>query len=120
MKTPKILSTPKAEGYALLLTLFMAAISMTLLISTMSRLTGDAALNARSGQYNSTLFAAESAVERVVARMQYDYLNGSDSWVTNNLSLYRNSYPGADSGENSQLNNYWSNFQFSDAQGNLN
>ena len=120
MKTHLISTKPLSGGYAILLTLFMAAVSITLLVSTMSRLNGDADLNARSGQYNASLFAAESAVERVVARMQYDYLNGGDSWITNNLSLYRNMYPGVDSAEAAATSNYWSNFQFFDAQGHAN
>jgi len=120
MKSQLTFPKPRQSGYALMLTLFMVAISMTLLVSTMSRLRGDADLNARSGQYNSSLFAAEAAVERVIARMQYDYANGGENWVSNNLSAYRDFYPGADSGESSQVNGYWSNFQFSDARGNVN
>src|SRR5437660_11670725 len=72
------------QGYALMLTLFMVAVSLTVLIATMSRLTGDADLNARNGQYNASLYAAEAAVERVVARMQYDYLMGGGALAISN------------------------------------
>jgi hypothetical protein len=120
MKTQPIFNKPQSGGYAILLTLFMAAVSITLLVATMSRLSGDADLNARSGQYNTSLFAAEAAVERVVARMEYDYYNGGEAWISNNLSIYRAYYPGVDSGEAAVTSNYWSNFQFSDAQGNVN
>jgi hypothetical protein len=108
------------EGYALMLTLFMVAISLTVLIATLSRLTGDADLNARNGQYNASLYAAEAAVERVVARMRYDYtIAGGSAAVSNNLDLYRSYYPGK-LGATEDPSGYWSNFQFSDGQGNLN
>lgn len=103
-----------------MLTMFMVAVSLTVLIATMSRLTGDADLNARNGQYNASLYAAEAAVERVVARMQYDYLMGGGApAVSNNLDLYRSYYPGK-LGSTEDPSGYWSNFQFSDGQGNLN
>jgi hypothetical protein len=108
------------NGYALMLTLFMVAISLTVLIATLSRLTGDADLNARNGQYNASLYAAEAAVERVVARMRYDYLlAGGAPTVSNNLDLYRTYYPGK-LGSTEDPSGYWSNFQFSDGQGNMN
>src|ERR1051325_2344779 len=108
------------EGYALMLTMFMVAVSLTLLIATMSRLTGDADLNARNGQYNASLYAAEAATERVVGRMRYDFLvgGGADA-VTNNLDLYRGFYPGK-LGATEDPSGYWSNFQFSDGQGHAN
>jgi hypothetical protein len=101
--------------------MFMVAISLTVLIATMSRLTGDADLNARNGQYNASLYAAEAAVERVVARMQYDFLMGGGSAaISNNLDLYRSYYPGK-LGSTEDPSGYWSNFQFSDGvPGNLN
>jgi hypothetical protein len=108
------------NGYALMLTLFMVAISLTVLIATLSRLTGDANLNARNGQYNASLYAAEAAVERVVARMRYDYLlAGGAPAVSNNLDTYRTYYPGK-LGSTEDPSGYWSNFQFSDGQGNMN
>ena len=100
-----------------MLTMFMVAVSLTVLIATMSRLTGDADLNARNGQYNASLYAAEAAVERVVARMQYDYLvGGGSAAVSNNLDLYRSYYPGK-LGATEDPSGYWSNFRFSDGQG---
>jgi len=108
------------DGYALLLTMFMVAISMTLLIATMSRLSGDADLNARNGQYNASLYAAEAATERVIARMRYDYLiGGGIEMVTNNLDIYRGYYPGK-LGSTEDPSGYWSQFQFSDGQGHVN
>jgi len=105
------------DGYALMLTMFMVAISLTVLIATMSRLTGDADLNARNGQYNASLYAAEAAVERVVARMRYDYLlAGGSPAVSNNLDIYRSYYPGK-LGSTEDPSGYWSNFRFSDGQG---
>jgi hypothetical protein len=110
------------KGYALMLTMFMVAVSLTLLIATMSRLSGDADLNARNGQYNASLYAAEAAVERVVARMRYDYVvAGGSAAVSNNVDngLYQSYYPGK-FGATEDPSGYWSNFQFSDGQGNVN
>lgn len=112
--------TVKKKGYALLLTMFMVAISTTLLIATMSRLGGDADLNARNGQYNASLYAAEAATERVISRMRYDFLvGGGADTVTNNLDIYRGYYPGK-LGSTEDPNGYWSNYQFSDGQGHVN
>jgi len=108
------------RGYALMLTMFMVAVSLVMLVATLSRLNGDADLNARNGQYNASLYAAEAAVERVVARMRYDYLiAGGSSAVSNNLDTYRSYYPGK-LGSTEDPIGYWNNFQFSDGQGNLN
>jgi hypothetical protein len=105
------------DGYALMLTMFMVAITLTLLIATVSRLTGDADLNARNGQYNASLYAAEAATERVIGRMRYDFLVGGGSeTVTNNLDTYRAYYPGK-LGLTEDPSGYWTNFQFSDGQG---
>jgi hypothetical protein len=105
------------EGYALMLTMFMVGVSLTLLIATMSRLSGDADLNARNGQYNASLYAAEAATEKVLGRMRYDFLvGGGADTVTNNLDLYRGLYP-AKLGATEDPSGYWSSFQFSDGQG---
>src|SRR4249920_3032405 len=96
------------DGYALMLTLFMVAVSMTVLIATMSRLTGDADFNARNGQYNASLYAAEAATERVIARMRYDYIiGGGPAAVSNNLDVYRSYYPGK-LGATEDPSGYWS------------
>src|ERR1051326_9041552 len=105
----------KGAGYALLLTMFMVAVSLTLLIATMSRLTGDADLNARNGQYNASLYAAEAATERVIVRMQYDYIIGGGALaISNNINVYRGYYPGK-LGSTEDPSGYWRNFEFSDA-----
>src|ERR1043165_1612746 len=48
-------SARKEAGYALILTMFMVGITTVILAATLSRLGGDADLNARNGQYNASL-----------------------------------------------------------------
>jgi hypothetical protein len=106
-------------GYALMLTMFMVAITTILLVATMSRLGSDADLNARNGQYNASLYAAEAATERVIARMQYDYVIGGGALaISNNIDTYRGYYPGK-LGATEDPSGYWRDFQFSDGQGHL-
>ena len=62
--------------------------------------------------YTTGLYAAEAAVEKVIARMRNDYGNGVA--IGNNLSIYRALVPTA------AEDPYWGNFQFSDSQGNAN
>jgi hypothetical protein len=114
MNTNIFIKRRRVEGFALLMTLVMVAISLIVLTATMRRTATDSDLNARNGQYSVGLYAAESATERIIARMQWDFMNGGDSYVTNNLNLYRTGVPlGSETA-------YWDNFQFSDARGNLN
>src|SRR5580692_2959746 len=109
-----ILQKRGQRGYALLLVLSLAACAMIVLTATLMRTATDTDLNARDNQYNAGVCAAEAATEKVLARMRYDYAAGQDTMVSNNLSLYRGFYP------STTENAYWTSFQFSDGQGNLN
>jgi hypothetical protein len=52
--------------------------------------------------------------------MRFDYLvGGGIEAITNNLDIYRAYYPGK-LGSTEDPSGYWSNFQFSDGQGNMN
>ncbi len=102
------------RGYALMLVLVMVACMMIVMGGTLNRTYTVAKLNDRNTQYGLGQTAAEAAVEKVYARMAYDFVNFGLGAVTNNLSNYRDSYP------NSTEDPYWGSFQFSDAQGNLN
>jgi len=94
--------------------LCMALISIIVLAATMGRNASDAKMNERNNQYTANLFAAEAAVEKVIARMKFDFLCGNDEYVTNNLSIYRAYIPTA------AEDPYWGRFEFSDAQGHVN
>ncbi len=82
--------------------------------STMSRTYTVSSLNQRAKQYQGSMYAAEAAVEKVYARFRYDYLTGGHAAISNNLTMYRTNYP--TTGENA----HWANYEFSDAQGNIN
>ena len=99
----------RAAGYALLMVLILAAVSIVALTATMSRNASDAKMNERNNLYVTDLFAAEAAVEKVIGRMKVDYFAGGDGYITNNLSIYRAMRPLASEDP------YWGNFQFSDA-----
>jgi hypothetical protein len=92
----------------------MAAAAALLLVmgTTMLRTSSVAMSNKRNQQYTTGLYAAEAAVEKVVARMRNDYANGIA--ISNNLSIYRALVP------TTAEDPYWGNFQFSDCQGNVN
>jgi len=80
--------------------------------STMMRTSTLALSNDHNRVYQTGLYAAEAAAEKVIARMRNDYGNGIA--ISNNLSIYRTLVPTA------AEDPYWGNFQFSDAQGNAN
>lgn len=114
MKTGLISPPRRPGGYALLVVLCVAAVSLLVLASTMQWTSNCALLNERSNQYARTLYAAEAATEKVIGRMRYDYGGGSDSQITNNLGIYRGAIPTA--AESSR----WNDFLFTDAQGGQN
>ena len=110
----KIFRLSKRNGYALLMVLAIVGIAALTAASTMRRTFTVSMLNQRAKQFQNAMYAAESAVEKVYARIRYDYVNGGDAAVSNNISLYQGMYP--TSAENPQ----WAKFEFSNAQGVLN
>jgi len=95
------------------MTLIMTAVALALLAGMMSWSAGNARLAARSNEYTRAVAAAEAATEKINTRMASDYLNGGEVQVVANLSSYRAMIPtGSDS-------SYWTNWEFSDAQGNI-
>jgi hypothetical protein len=99
-------------GYALLMVLTVTGIAALVLGATMRRSITNIRLNSRSNQYSVAGHAAEAAVEKVVARMGYDFQNFGPGAVIGNLDLYRSGIPNEDS--------YWSAFEFSNGNGQLN
>jgi len=102
------------SGYALLMVIIVVAACALILGGTLGRTRTAAVLNQRNNQYTTGLYAAEAATEKVFARMKYDYLLYNLTGVTNNLAIYRSYIPTATE------NPYWSRYEFSDGQGNLN
>jgi hypothetical protein len=114
MKTRITLSPSSGSGgYALLMVLGMAAISLVVLAASMRRTSTVAHLNDRNNEYTANLNVAEAAVEKAYARMAYDFQAYGLPGVAHNLSLYRNNVP------NASENSYWNSFEFSDGQGNV-
>lgn len=112
MKTRLIPLLRRNTGFALLMVMSLIAVGLIVLAATMQRTSTVANLNARSNQYLVNNNAAEAALEKVFARMAYDFTAFGPGGVANNLSLYRTNIPNE--------NGFWNNFEFSDAQGNLN
>jgi Tfp pilus assembly protein PilX len=111
------LNSRSRSGYALVIVLIMSAVAMIILGGTLNRTYGVARMNSRAVDMMTAQNAAEAAMEKVFSHMQYDFQSaGGLGLVSNNLSLYRGMYPGSTSGEDA----YWTNFQFSDGQGNQN
>jgi hypothetical protein len=103
------------SAYALVIILIMTAVAVIILGGTLARTYGVARMNSRAVDMMNSQNAAEAAMEMVFSRMQYDFQSaGGLGMVTTNLGNYRNLYP------TSTQDAYWSKFQFSDAQGNLN
>jgi len=91
----------------------MSAAAALLLVmgTTMLRTSSVAMTNSRNQQYTTGLYAAEAAVEKVVARMRADF--ASVGSISNNLAIYRTLVP------TTTEDPYWGNFQFSDTLGNV-
>ncbi len=105
-----------SAGYALLMVMSIVAVSLIVLAATMQRSGTVARLNNRNNTYVANVNAAEAAVEKVYARMAYDFAAFGLGGVVANLGLYQTNVPSAAD----NVGAYWDNFQFSDGQGNAN
>ena len=114
MKTNRFCPRNHSAGYALLMVMSLIAVSLIILAATMQRTGTVANLNNRNNTYVVNVNAAEAAVEKIYARMAYDFVGFGLGSVAANLSLYRTNVPTA------AENEYWNQFQFSDGQGNAN
>ena len=113
MKFPKHPQAGRA-GVALILVLILVGVSILILAGVMQRTQSVAILNERNNNYVVSCNAAEAAVEKVYARMAYDFQSYGPLRVSNNLStIYQTSIPTV------AENSFWSDFQFSDAQGSV-
>ena len=92
----------------MLMVLTVVAASMLIAGATIYRTYTVAKLNDRNNQYANTLTAAEAAVEKVYARLAYDFQSAGPGAVTNNLNIYRTNVPTATEDA------YWAGFEFTD------
>jgi len=106
-------SSSRRAGFALIMVLIMVTISLVILAAALNRSQTVAILNQHNVDLNTCQTAAEAAVEKVYARMAYDFQGYSVAGVSNNwrTSVYQNNTPKATE------NPFWANFIFSDAQG---
>ena len=93
MKSSKQNRIRKPAGSALLMTLLMSGIALVLLTGAMTWSATNARLTDRSNRYATAVAAGESAIEKVLTRMNQDFLDGGEAMVVNNLNLYRSTVP---------------------------
>jgi hypothetical protein len=112
----KIFLQPRARrsGFALIMVLIMVTISLLILAADMNRSQSIAITNNHNVDFAACSSVAEAAVEKVFARMAYDFQSYGAAGVSNNLAanVYQNNVP--TSSENAAIAGY----VFSDAQGN--
>ncbi|HEV2691510.1 MAG TPA: hypothetical protein VG347_01300 [Verrucomicrobiae bacterium] len=107
-------SFPHRAGFALIMVLIMVAVSLAILAAALNRSQTVTILNQHNVDLNVCQNAAEAAVEKVYARIAYDFQGYSVAGVSNNwlASVYQNNIP------KTSENPFWAGFIFSDAQGN--
>ena len=100
----------RQRGFILLLVILLAAFSVFILAGVMNRTSTVSLLNNRSTQLNVLDNAAEAAVEKVFAKMAWDFQSYGPGQVTNNMSagIYSALTP------TNTDNAYWSKFTFTD------
>jgi hypothetical protein len=111
MKSSKQNRIRKPAGSALLMTLLMSGIALVLLTGAMTWSATNARLTDRSNRYATAVAAGESAIEKVLTRMNQDFLDGGEAMVVNNLNLYRSTVP------TSSDSPYWASWEFNNASG---
>lgn len=114
MKTQPLSRRPRSAGYALVIVMVFAAIGLTVMTASMNWTSQTALMNERNNQLSTTLFAAEAATEKVVARVMRDYETSGEGTVYGNLVSYRTDVP------TSTESPLWADFQFSNATGTTN
>lgn len=103
----------REQGYALLLVMVFTAVSLSILSGAMIWTSNNARFIDRNIQYYNTLGAAEAATEKILSAITRDYKLLGEATVYSKLSQYVTNVP-----SNSEWN-YWSNYEFSNAQGTI-
>ena len=107
---------PRRRGFALILVLILVGISLAIVASDLYRTQSVAIVNQRNNEFSVDCNAAEAAVEKVFAKMAFDFQGQGVGTVTSfaqNGSYQTNIPIAAD-------DPYWSQFYFSDANGHTN
>jgi type II secretory pathway pseudopilin PulG len=115
MNTRPAPRSPRQSGYTLITTLVLTGITTMVLAATLSRTYTVIRLNDRENAYLMANTAAEAATEKVISQMMVDFATGGNVTLSNNITHYRTGLL-----PTSTESPYWTNFQFSDAQGNTN
>lgn len=110
MKTPPARSRNK--GYALVTVLVLSAASMAIMASALKWVSHSSNTTERNNDFWKTVAAAESATEKALTAISYDFQAGGETLVYSKLNNYRSMYPVTSE------DSYWSGFRFSNAQGN--
>lgn len=100
-------------GYALMMVLLLAGISLMALGGALSWTSSNAIQIERNNRYFDAISAAEAATEKVLSRITTDYRSGGESIVYANLQSYRGLTPIV--GESQ----FWNDFEFNNAQGGI-
>ena len=112
MKPVLATSVSNQHGSALLMTMIMGAVALTILAAAMAWSASSTQLTHRSIQYDRSIVAAEAATEKVISQITRDFLYGSESLVISHLNNYRqNTVPTATD------STYWNSWQFNDGNG---
>jgi hypothetical protein len=111
MKTAMAPAKPRQTGAALMLTMVMTGIALAILAGAMTWSMNSTRLTYRSIQYTRSIAAAEAATEKVLSRVNQDFLSGGEKLVGDNLASYRLTVPG------SSDSSYWNQWEFNDASG---
>jgi hypothetical protein len=106
---------PHQAGYTLLTTLILTGCITAMLAATLSRTMTSEKLNDRDNVWQSANAAAEAATEKVLSRMIVDFRTGGETSLSNNISTYRTGML-----PSTNESSYWTNFVFSDGNGNNN
>ena len=109
MRTRSKARTLTRDGYALVMVLFFASLSLLALGSALNWASTSAMQTERQNRLFTLVAAAEAATEKVLAQVTADYKSGGESTVYANLSIYRSLVPTASE------NPYWSGFEFNNA-----
>ncbi len=117
MKTTRFQSSTYAgpqAGFSTLMVMILIGATAVILGATMSRTYTSAKLNDRYSYFTVCNSAAESATEKVMARMIADIEQNGEAQVIANISSYQTNIPSTNE------STFWNNFIFSDVNGHSN
>ena len=94
------------RAYILVMTMIFLGLCLLFLAGAMSWSSQNTRNTDRGNEYYTTAAAAEAATEKVLVRIDRDYLLGGEGYTFNNLPTYRNTIP------TNTDNAYWGNYTF--------